>query len=78
MEERSQYDSIDFRIIQRKETAVSIDVHDNHEEGQWENPFPQVEPILLGFFLLFPVGEEVIEPRLMGLDAAAELIFLQQ
>ena len=78
-EERSQYDSIDFRIVQRKETAVTIHVHDNHKEGQWEIPFPQAEPILLGFFLLFTVGEEVIEPRLMALEAAlAELTFLQQ
>lgn len=29
-----KYDSVDFRIIQRKETAVPINVHDNHEEGQ--------------------------------------------
>lgn len=66
-EEGSQYYSIDFRIIQRKETAVPIDVNDNQEEGQWEIPFPQVEPFLLGFFLWFTVGKEVIEPRLMAL-----------
>lgn len=79
MEEGSQYYSIDFRISQRKETAVPIDVNDNQGEGQWEIPFPQVELFLLGFFWLFTVGEEVIEPLLMALDSAlAELTFLQQ
>lgn len=41
--------------------------------------FPEVERFLLGFFLLFAVGEEVIEPLLMALDSVlAELTFLQQ
>lgn len=74
MEEGSQYYSIDFRIIERKETAVPIDVNDNQEEAQWEIPFPQVEPILLGFFFLLFACE-------WGSDwaaALAELTFLQQ
>lgn len=77
-EERSQYYNIDFRIIQRRDTAVPIDVNDN-QEGQWVIPFPQGDPVPFGFYLLFTVGEEVIEPLLMALDSAlAELTFLQQ
>lgn len=78
-EEGSQYNSNDFRIIQRKATAVPIDVNANQEEGQWEIPFPQVEPFLLGVFLLSPVGEEVVESLLMAVDPAfPELTFSQQ
>lgn len=51
---------------------MPIDANDNQEEGQREIPFPQVEPFLLGFFLLFTVGKEVIESLLMALDSVLQ------
>lgn len=47
--EGSQYYSVDFRIIQRKETAVPIDANDNQEKDNEKFHFPKWNPFFLDF-----------------------------